>query len=162
MNCDEVFVILTRGPFPSGSPHDRRVEAHLQRCADCQRLAEALRPNDDTLRESIGLDEGVVFNRTALYNFSTGLKADGTAGDAYGGQVAPDIVGNIRVDQAWGLIQLSAAAHEVNGSYNTLAGSAVAPTSASELSGQPESKWGGSVMVGLNINNIPTGAGDDI
>ncbi len=58
MNCDEVFVILTRGPFPSGSPHDRRVEAHLKRCVDCQRLAEALRPNDDSLHESVGLDEG--------------------------------------------------------------------------------------------------------
>jgi hypothetical protein len=28
---------------------------------------------------------------------------------------APDIVGNIRIDQAWGLFQLSAAAHEVGG-----------------------------------------------
>ena len=28
------------------------------RCADCQRLAEALRPNDDTLHESLGLDGG--------------------------------------------------------------------------------------------------------
>ena len=37
------------------------------------------------------------------------------------GTHAPDIVGNIRVDQAWGLFQISAAAHEVNGSYNTLA-----------------------------------------
>ena len=33
----------------------------------------------------------------------------------------PDIVGRIRVDQAWGLFQISAAAHLVNGSYNTLA-----------------------------------------
>jgi hypothetical protein len=111
---------------------------------------------------SIGLDEGVVFNRTALYNLSTGLKADGTSGDAYGGRVGPTMVGRIRVDQAWGLFQLSAAAHEVIGSYNTLAGSAAAPTFASELSGHPESKWGGSVMAGLNIKDIPTGAGDDI
>ncbi len=58
MNCDDVFVILTRGPFPSGSPQDRYVEAHLQRCTDCQRLAEALRPNDDSLHELVGLDEG--------------------------------------------------------------------------------------------------------
>jgi hypothetical protein len=111
---------------------------------------------------TIGLDDGSVFNRTSLYNLSTGLDADGTAGNAYGGSVAPDIVGNLRIDQAWGLFQLSAAAHEVNGSYNTLAGSDAVPTSASELSGHPESKSGGSVMVGLNIKNIPTGAGDDI
>jgi hypothetical protein len=58
MNCDDVFVILTRGPFPSGSPDDHRVEAHLLHCADCQRLAEALRPNDSTRQESMGLDDG--------------------------------------------------------------------------------------------------------
>ena len=31
-----------------------------------------------------------------------------------------DVVGNIRVDQAWGLFQVSGALHEVNGSYNIL------------------------------------------
>jgi hypothetical protein len=58
MNCDDVFVILTRGPFPSGSPHDDEVEAHLLRCPDCHRLAEALRPNDQGPHDSIGLNEG--------------------------------------------------------------------------------------------------------
>ena len=85
---------------------------------------------------------------------------------------APDIVGNIRVDQAWGLFQISAAVHEVNGSYNILnavaapAGAtglaAAAPTTLSEISGHPDTKWGGSVMAALQIKNIPTGAGDDI
>ena len=51
----------------------------------------------------------------------------------------PDIVGNIRVDQAWGLFQLSAAAHEVSGSYNIL-GASAAPTALSEISGHPETK----------------------
>src|SRR5262245_38469058 len=44
ISCDEVFDVLTRGPFPTGRPSDGVVEAHLARCADCQRLAEALRP----------------------------------------------------------------------------------------------------------------------
>src|SRR5437763_16408722 len=44
ISCDEVFDVLTRGPFPTGRPSDGVVEAHLGRCADCQRLAEALRP----------------------------------------------------------------------------------------------------------------------
>src|SRR5262245_16871885 len=57
MNCDDVFVILTRGPFPSGSAHDGQVEAHLRRCGDCRRLAEALRPSDELMQESIGLEE---------------------------------------------------------------------------------------------------------
>jgi hypothetical protein len=46
MNCDDVFVILTRGPFPSGARTDSGVEAHLQVCPECQRLAAALRPNE--------------------------------------------------------------------------------------------------------------------
>jgi hypothetical protein len=59
MNCDEVFAILTRGPFPSGDRHDRFVEAHLQMCAECQRLAEALRPNDEHRPEAVAPEDTV-------------------------------------------------------------------------------------------------------
>jgi Porin subfamily len=135
---------------------------------------------------TIGLDDPTVFNRTAVYNLSAPanttatayLGALGTTANSYAGVHAPDVVGNIRVDQAWGLFQISAAAHEVNGSYNALgvsgvptglpAGPAVGlpggavPFGASEPSGHPDTKWGGSVMAALQIKNIPTGAGDDI
>jgi hypothetical protein len=116
---------------------------------------------------TIGLDDPTVFNRTALYNLSTGVGGNGLGTTAYGGFVVPDLVGNIRVDQAWGLFQISGAAHSVNASYNALTsfnvplGGATAATD-SILSGHPESKVGGSVMVALQIKNIPTGAGDDI
>src|SRR6266481_1304598 len=95
---------------------------------------------------TIGLDDPTVFNRTSVYNLTlpAAIGANGTGSNAYAGVHSPDIVGNIRVDQAWGLFQLSAAAHEVNGSYNTLAAGAV-PTSLSEVSGHPDTKWGGSV-----------------
>jgi hypothetical protein len=75
------------------------------------------------------------------------------------------VVGNIRVDQAWGLFQISAAAHEVDASYNDLSAAvngAAAPNNLSMISGHPDTKWGGSVMAALNIKNLPTGAGDDI
>ena len=51
-----------------------------------------------------------VWNRTAVYNLgiACAIGANGTGTSAYGGTHAPDIVGNIRVDQAWGLFQLSA------------------------------------------------------
>jgi hypothetical protein len=130
---------------------------------------------------TIGLDDPVVFNRTSVFNLSTGLTAVGTTGNAYAGVHAPDVVGNIRIDQAWGLFQISAAAHEVDASYNTLAGStfipgpglgttvlpglvplSASPNNFSEISGHPQTKWGGSVMAALQIKNIPTGAGDDI
>jgi hypothetical protein len=121
---------------------------------------------------SIGLDEPVVWDRTAVYNLALALNATLNSGNAYAGMHAPDVVGNIRIDQAWGLFQLSAAAHEVSGSYNIL-NSVAAPaggvglpgaasTTLSEISGHPDTKWGGSVMAALQIKNLPTGAGDDI
>ena len=110
---------------------------------------------------TIGLDDPTVYNRTALYNLATGLSAVGVTGSAYGGTHAPDVVGNIRVDQAWGLFQLSGALHDVNASYSSLGVGTAAPTVSSEINGHPTDKWGGSVMAALWIKNIPTGVGDD-
>jgi hypothetical protein len=117
---------------------------------------------------TIGLDDPTVYNRTSVYNLSTASSATvaapvgftGTGVNAYSGTFAPDIVGNIRVDQAWGLFQISGAGHLVSASYNIL-GAAGAPNNLSEISGHPESKWGGSVMAALQLKNLPTGAGDD-
>jgi hypothetical protein len=58
MNCDQVFDILTRGPFPSGEPSDAAVERHLCACHECRELAEALQPAVSLLHESIGAEEG--------------------------------------------------------------------------------------------------------
>ena len=107
---------------------------------------------------SIGLDDPTVWNRTSVYNLSIrrAIGANGTGSNAYAGTHAPDIVGNIRVDQAWGLFQLSAAAHEVSGSYNIARRrGARAPTALSEISGHPETKWGGSVMAALQHQEHP-------
>jgi hypothetical protein len=57
MNCDLVFEILTRGPFPSGDPTDASVELHLSRCHDCRRLAEALRPAVELFHETLSAEE---------------------------------------------------------------------------------------------------------
>jgi hypothetical protein len=135
---------------------------------------------------TVGLDEPSVFHRTAVYNLATPLNtnisvqpggtpataflgATGTTPNAYGGVHAPTIVGNIRVDQSWGVFQISGAAHEVNASYNSLGLSGlpavttggVVPFGPSETSGHPDSKWGGSIMAALQLKNLPTGAGDD-
>jgi hypothetical protein len=111
---------------------------------------------------SIGLDDPTVYDRTPLYNLSIpgAIGANGTGSNAYAGWTVPDIVGHVRVDHAWGLFQWSAAAHDVSGSYNTLGAGAV-PTTASILSGHPDSKFGYATMIGFDIKNIPTGAGDD-
>ena len=57
MNCDQVFDILTRGPFPTGTACDAGVEAHLNVCGQCRRLAEALRPAVELFQEAIGGEE---------------------------------------------------------------------------------------------------------
>jgi hypothetical protein len=121
---------------------------------------------------TIGLDDPVIWDRTNVYNLSLALNATLGGSNVYAGVRAPDIVGNIRVDQAWGVFQISADAHEVSGSYNVLNTAAVPAgaigpagglsTGLSEISGHPDAKWGGSVMAALNIKNIPTGSGDDI
>src|SRR5215813_11752303 len=110
---------------------------------------------------TIGLEDPSVQDRTSIYNLSVGLNAVGTSASAYGGTHSPDINGNIKVDQAWGLFQISAAAHELDPSYNILTAGSGVPNNLSEISGHPDTKWGGSVMAALNIKNIPTGAGDD-
>ncbi len=109
---------------------------------------------------TIGLDDPTVFNRTAVLNLGVASSAIAAGANAYGGTHVPDIVGNIRVDQAWGLFQISGMAHLVNASYNILGAGGV-PTALSEISGHPEDKWGGAVMAALQIKNLPTGAGDD-
>jgi hypothetical protein len=99
----------------------------------------------------------------AASSFCTGM------GTAYSGTIAPDIVGNVKVDQAWGMIQLSGALHDNTPGYwseaNTANGSTViggANASGIRAFGHPDSKWGGAVNAALQIKNLPTGAGDDI
>jgi hypothetical protein len=53
LNCDHVFDILTRGPFPTGADHDADVEVHLEACHDCRRLAEMLRPAVSLFHEAL-------------------------------------------------------------------------------------------------------------
>jgi hypothetical protein len=90
-------------------------------------------------------------------------------GCAYGGTSVPDFVGNIRVDQAWGLFQISGAVHDNRAGYfqgSNLISSAVTPSGFSQTGftnfGHPSDVYGGAVMAALQIKNIPTGPGDDI
>lgn len=53
MTCDQVFMVLTAGPFPTGRASDVEVERHLERCIECWRFAEALRPAQNVFEESV-------------------------------------------------------------------------------------------------------------
>lgn len=58
VSCDDVFEILTRGPFPAGREEDEAVERHLAACHECRRLADALRPAVALFHEVLVDDEG--------------------------------------------------------------------------------------------------------
>jgi Porin subfamily len=145
---------------------------------------------------TLGIDESGAagFNRTQIINAIGGLPtalasagaAPGAAGGnigftgacssyftgvgcAYGGETVPDFVGNIRVDQAWGLFQISGAVHDNHATYFSnanVSSNAVTVTGINQAGamnfGHPSDVYGGAVMAALQIKNIPTGAGDDI
>jgi hypothetical protein len=75
----------------------------------------------------------------------------GTANDNKG-QQAPDVVGALRIDQAWGYAQVSAALHDASGGYYGAANST--------LNGHPADKWGGAGTIGFTLNDILGFKGD--
>ncbi|ACI92952.1 porin [Afipia carboxidovorans OM5] len=108
---------------------------------------------------SIGVDAQEQANRVGVYNANGTINAVGAYNNAYQAGTAVDVVGNIRLDQAWGLIQLSAAAHQVTGNYYN--GGATG-NSGTIINGHPGDKWGFAVTGALQLKNLPTGPGDDI
>jgi hypothetical protein len=54
----------------------------------------------------------------------------------------PDIVGNLRIDQAWGSAQVMAALHEVNATYY----------GTTELTGHAATAWGWAAGAGAHLN----------
>jgi hypothetical protein len=84
-----------------------------------------------------------------------------SAGSLYGGVSAPDIVANLRVDQAWGSAQLSGGVHQVKGSYYASNFGTAPAVVQVEDSGAPEDKWGWAIQGGVKVN-LPWAAGDTI
>jgi hypothetical protein len=84
---------------------------------------------------------------------------------AYGGSQVPDIVANLRVDQAWGSAQIAVAAHQVFGAYYNPTITAIGTLTNGlgafpEGSGHPDEKWGWAVSGGLKLNTPYFGQGD--
>jgi hypothetical protein len=70
----------------------------------------------------------------------------------YAAQQFPDLVGALRVDQAWGSAQIAGAVHQVRSGYygnNVTGGQA----------GAPSDKWGYAAMAGIVVN-LPWAKGD--
>ena len=75
-------------------------------------------------------------------------------GGGYGGEQAPDVVGNLRIDQVWGSAQVMGALHEVNANYYN-------PTAINGQGfGNPSATWGFVVGAGLRLNFPMIAQGD--
>jgi hypothetical protein len=82
-----------------------------------------------------------------------------TIGDYAAAQV-PDIVGSLRVDQAWGSAQIAGALHQVRAGYygnNNTCQRRLGPGGYTGFA--PADKWGYAVMAGIVIN-LPWAKGD--
>ena len=107
---------------------------------------------------AFSLQDPTAYTQSNIFNASAGLlSGPGFAGGTYGlndlgGTRAPDIIGVLKVDQAWGMFQLSGVAHNNHAAYQ----------GATEPTGAPSDKWGWAVQGSLQLKNIPTGAGDTI
>src|SRR5262249_11378498 len=78
----------------------------------------------------------------------------------YSAQSVPDIVGALRVDQAWGSAQIAAASHQVRGNFygnDTQATISLGPASWTGI--HPDDKWGWAVLGGV-VLNLPWNPGD--
>jgi len=107
----------------------------------------------DGVSASVGVQDPSAYYQPGLFNLATATQGNfGYGASAYGGTTVPDIVGQLRVDQAWGLFQASVAAHDNNPAYY----------GAAQTSGGPGGKWGWAGQLALSIKNIPTGPGDTI
>ena len=88
----------------------------------------------------------------AIYPCRAGTYGVGNfTGNAVAGDHVPDVVGNLRLDQAWGTLHFAAAAHEVHGNLLT------APTAPPVI---PGATYGFAVTGAIELKNLPTGAGD--
>ncbi len=90
---------------------------------------------------------------------TAGLITASTTGLSYtnaqAGQQVPDIVGNLRVDQAWGSVQLSAAAHQVNSLLPTGTGTLF-------LGQNTTNTWGYGLGLSAEIKLPMISAGDSV
>jgi hypothetical protein len=111
---------------------------------------------------TVGFQDPTQYYQAGVLNFGfqgvAGFanSAAATGVNDYAGTVAPDIVANLNVTQAWGMAQLSVAAHDNNAAYYINSGA------LNTITGHPDDKWGFAVQGALSIANIPTGAGDTI
>jgi hypothetical protein len=104
-----------------------------------------------------GTTIGVTSTTFSGFNLTAGPTRDDIGGSLGAGTASrPDIVGNLRVDQAWGSAQVMGALHDVSAqSYG-----GPLTTTVTTNNGHPADKWGWAVGAGLKVNFPMIGPGD--
>ncbi len=97
---------------------------------------------DPANRRAIGADVG-----SAVYGFTN---LSGTSN--IGGTRVPDVVANVRIDQAWGSAQLSGVLHEIRTGDGWYYGAT--------FDSQPDSKYGYAIGLGVKVNLPMLAPGD--
>ena len=97
-----------------------------------------------------GLQLAGPFGGTGTTTAGYGTSANTFLGNSYGGNHIPDVVGNLRLDQAWGSLHVGAAMHTITPGF--YAGSTL----------HPDDSYGFAVNGAVEFKNLPTGAGDSL
>ncbi|MDB5653793.1 MAG: Porin [Tardiphaga sp.] len=116
---------------------------------------------------SISLENSANYRQAGVYNTANiivgpgapsyltanyGVSTNTFLGNATGGDHMPDVVANVRLDQAWGSLHFAAAFHDVTtGFYGS-----------DESTGHPDDAYGYALSGAVEFKNIPTGTGDSI
>src|SRR6202012_1372409 len=67
----------------------------------------------------------------------------------------PDVVGALRIDQAWGYAQVAAALHDASGGYYTSgAPDACGPNANCDTLGHPGDAMGWAITAGFTLNDV--------
>jgi hypothetical protein len=103
-----------------------------------------------SIEDGQGIRTKVISNAQAFSGFQT------AAFNGYGGQEVPDIVANLRADQAWGSAQVSGALHKVR--LNQALHDGTAPLTA----GPQGDLWGWAILGGIEIKTPMIAPGDSI
>jgi len=103
------------------------------------------------VEDSRTIDRGTMFNGTNS-GVTTATMLTSAYTNNYGGNGAPDIAANVKIDQAAFTLQFSGAAHQDRAAYYV----------TTEPTGHPSDKYGYAGSVGLQLKNLPTGPGDKL
>jgi hypothetical protein len=131
--------------------------------------------NWEGLRGSNATTELLAYTATFGDGFSTTLSIENgnarrgaigsvIAGEqaSYSGTRAPDIVGNLRLDQSWGAVQGTAAGHEVRTDIFATPGVASPATTYSLPGGTGSDDWGFAAQGGVSFNIPAIAPGDKL